>query len=86
MELGGEKQGSGTVRSVITAIFVAAGIGLVAASSGSASPVNGAVLERSATAAPLLSPARYYVRHGRLCYAKCYYDFFVGRRVCRRFC
>jgi hypothetical protein len=74
------------VPNVLAAIFTAAGIGLLAASSGSASPVNGAPLDRAATAASLFAPARYHVRHNRLCYAKCYYDFFVGHRVCRRFC
>lgn len=81
-----ENGGRDTVRTVITAMFTAAGIGLLAAPSGSASPVNGAAFDRTATAASLFSPARYDVRHGRRCYAKCYYDFFVGHRVCRRFC
>ena len=53
---------------------------------GSAAPADGAALDRAASAVSLIAQTRYIRWHGRTCFAKCYYDFFAGRRVCRRFC
>jgi len=74
------------MRTIVAAILIATGIGIIAVPSGSAAPVNGAALDRDARAVAPISPVGYVLRHGHICYAKCYYDFFVGHRVCRRFC
>jgi len=74
------------MRKIVVAILVVAGIGALGASRGSAAPADGAALDRTASAVSLVAQTRYVHWHGRTCYAKCYYDFFAGRRVCRRFC
>jgi len=74
------------MRTIVAAILIAAGIGAIGASRGSATPVDGAALDRAASAVSLIEQSRYVRWHGRTCFAKCYYDFFAGRRVCRRFC
>jgi hypothetical protein len=74
------------MRTLFAVMLVAIGVTFIGASGGSAAPVNGAALDRAASAATLLSDIGYYRSHGRLCYAKCYREFVIGRRVCRRFC
>jgi hypothetical protein len=72
------------MRTILVAMLVAAGIGWVGTSTLSAAPASGAVIGQSA--ASLLSEARYYRSRGRTCYVKCYRDFVIGPRVCRRYC
>ncbi len=77
------------MRTIVSAILVTIGIatgGFATAGIGSAAAgvADGAALERSA--GTLLSPAAYPRWHGRVCYTKCYREFVIGRRVCRRFC
>jgi hypothetical protein len=74
------------MRTILTAMLVAIGIGLLGASGGSAAPADGASLDRAVSAASLVSDIRYYRHYGRLCYSKCYREFVIGPRVCRRFC
>jgi hypothetical protein len=74
------------MRTLVVATLMAIGAGLVGASGAAAAPADGAVLERVASTGAPLSRAGYYRRHGRLCYAKCYREFIIGPRVCRRFC
>ncbi len=75
------------MRTILAAMIVAAGVGLLAASHGTAAPINGAALSPAAGASSLLREVDYYFRrHGRLCYRKCYREFFFGRRVCRTYC
>ncbi len=74
------------MRTIAAAILIVGGIGVIGASGGSAAPLGGAPLDRAASAASPFTPVHYYRWHHRICYSKCYYDFFVGHRVCRRFC
>jgi hypothetical protein len=74
------------MRTTFVAIFFMAGIVAFGASRGSAAPADGAALGRTASAVSLVAQTRYVRWHGRTCYAKCYYNFFAGRHVCRRFC
>ena len=72
------------MRTILMAMLIAAVIGWVGATSGSAAPMTAATFNNAAGSLAL--PAHYYRHHGRLCYAKCYREFIIGRRVCRRFC
>jgi len=74
------------MRTVFFAMLFAVGTGLVAASASSAAPANGVVIGQAAVAASLLSEVGYVRRRGRTCYSKCYYEFIIGRRVCRTYC
>ncbi len=73
------------MRTIAAVILIAGGM-VIEASGGSAAPIDGATLDRAASAASLLTRVHYYRWHHRICYAKCYYDFIIGHRVCRRFC
>ena len=72
------------MRTTMVAMLVAAGIGWAGTSSLPAAPAEGAAIGQGA--ASLLTPARYYRVHGRTCYTKCFRNFVIGRRVCRRYC
>ncbi len=74
------------MRTIVAVILIAAGLAVSGAATGAAGPIEGATLARAANADSLLSPIGYYRWHGRLCYSKCYREFIIGRRVCRRFC
>jgi hypothetical protein len=74
------------MRAILAAMLIAAVTGWVGATGGSAAPINAATLDSAAGSLSPLSQAHYYRHHGRLCYAKCYREFIIGRRVCRRFC
>jgi hypothetical protein len=73
-------------RTLLAALLVSAGVGLMASQNGSAAPANGTALDRAADAGSLVSQVRYYHWHGRVCYSKCYRDFVIGPRVCRTYC
>jgi hypothetical protein len=73
------------MRTIVAAIIITGGIGLIG-SSLLAAPISGAALDPAARATSPLAQARYVRWHGRTCYVKCYYDFLVWHRVCRRFC
>ena len=74
------------MRTILTAMLATAAVGWVGTSTLSAAPANGMVIGQTATAASLLSETRYYRARGRTCYVKCYRDFVIGPRVCRRYC
>jgi hypothetical protein len=71
------------MRKILAAMLIAAATGWIGAT---AAPINPAALDAAANAVSPLSQAWYYRHHGRVCYAKCYHEFIIGRRVCRRFC
>jgi len=73
------------MRAIVGAFFFAAGM-VIGACGASSAPASGAGLERAGSAATLFSDVRYYRSHGHLCYTKCYREFVIGRRVCRKFC
>lgn len=74
------------MRTILAAMIIMAGAGLVGASKGAAAPASGAALDRAAGERSLLSQIHYFSWHGRACYHKCYREFVIGRRVCRTYC
>lgn len=74
------------MRTLLIATLVAAGLGWIGTSALSAAPVSGAAIDQAATAASPLKAARYQRYRGRVCYTKCYREFVIGPRVCRRYC
>jgi len=74
------------MRKLLIAILVTAGLGWIGTSGLSAAPATGAVIDQAATAASPLTGARYVRHRGRVCYTKCYREFVIGPRVCRRYC
>lgn len=74
------------MRTLCIAILVTAGFGWIGTSALSAAPASGAVIDHTATAASPFTAARYVRYRGRVCYTKCYREFVIGPRVCRRFC
>ena len=71
-------------RMIATAVLLALGLAFVTTSGSPAAPLYGTIA--GAASVSTVSPARYFRRHGRLCYRKCYREFVIGRRVCRTFC
>ena len=74
------------MRTMLVALSVAAGLGLVCWQSASAAPVNPAAVQPAATtaaAAEQVQNAGYRHRHGG--YAKCYHELVVGPYRCHRF-
>jgi hypothetical protein len=67
-------------------VLMAAGVAVGSMAVAAAAPSNGVMLGRAAEADSLVSRIAYHRWHGRLCYTKCYREFVIGRRVCRRFC
>ena len=74
------------MRTILIAMLVAAGLGWVGTSELSAAPANGLVIGEAANLVSSLSDARYYRARGRTCYVKCFREFVIGPRVCRRYC
>ncbi len=74
------------MRTILIAMLVAAGVGWLGTSTLSAAPASGAAIGEAAATLSLLSDTQYYRRRGRTCYVKCYREFVVGPRVCRRYC
>ena len=72
------------MRTIVVAILLTMAFGLVGTADSPAAPASGGVI--AAAADPAITPAQYVRRHGMVCYRKCYFEFAVGRRVCRTFC
>jgi len=73
------------MRTILIAMLVAAGLAGIG-TSVSAAPANGLVIGEAASLVSPLSEARYYRARGRTCYVKCFREFVIGPRVCRRYC
>ena len=74
------------MRMILIALLIAMGIGLTGTSSPSAAPANGLVIGEAAGTAAVLTDVRYFRRHRRGCFSKCYNEFIFGRYVCRTYC
>ena len=72
------------MRAKVIATAMLLALGFVTTSDSPAAPMQGVMT--AAAADSILSTARYFRRHGCLCYRKCYREFVIGRRVCRTFC
>jgi hypothetical protein len=82
-----DETGGKPMRMILIALLIAIGIGLTGTSSPTAAPANGVVIGEAAGSAAVLSDVGYVRRRGRVCYAKCYNEFFfLGRRICRAYC
>lgn len=69
------------MRTIIAALGVAAGLGLMLCQSASALPASGKAIQQSASAASPLEHV-FYVRRTRHGLVKCYREFVIGRYVC----
>ena len=69
---------------IAAAVVVGLGITSGGLSAATGAPVRGVIA--GAADLPNAIEARYFRRHGRTCYRKCYREFVVGRRVCRTHC
>jgi hypothetical protein len=71
------------MRTILPALSLAAGIGLMLCQSASAFPANAGAIGQSASAASPIEHVQFYERHTRHGLVKCYREFVVGRYVCR---
>ena len=72
------------MRTTLTALIVAAGIGLIGAGSAAAMPAATAT-KQAATDVSAIQEAQYSERRTRRGIRKCYREFIVGRYVCRTY-
>jgi hypothetical protein len=72
------------MRTILPALGLAAGIGLMFCQNASALPVNAGAIGEAASVASPIEHVHFYERHTRHGLVKCYREFVVGRYVCRR--
>jgi hypothetical protein len=70
------------MRTILTALSLAAGIGLMLCQSASALPAAAGAIEQSVSGASPIQHVQFYERHTRHGLVKCYREFVVGRYVC----
>jgi hypothetical protein len=70
------------MRTILTALSLAAGLGLIFSQGASAYPIDAAAIQQAARAASAVEHAQYYERHTRHGIVKCYRDFVIGRYRC----
>jgi hypothetical protein len=73
------------MRITLSALGLAAGLGLICSQSASAYPVDAAAIQQAASAASGIEHVQYYDRRTRHGYVKCYRDFVIGRYGCHRY-
>ena len=73
------------MRTALTVLIFAAGIGLSSAGSAGAVPAGGAAIKDAAMAASAVQQAQFSIRRTRHGYRKCYREFVIGRYVCRTY-
>jgi hypothetical protein len=72
------------MRTILSAVSLAAGFGLMLCQSASALPVNAGAIGLSASGVSPVEHAQFYERHTRHGLVKCYRELVIGRYVCRR--
>jgi hypothetical protein len=72
------------MRTMLAALGLAAGLGVIACQSAVAMPINAGAVQQAA-AATTVQPAQYSERrhHGKI--TKCYREFVVGTYACRTY-
>ena len=73
------------MRTMLTALSFAAGLGVIAGQSAAALPVAPAAIQQAATAASNVEQAQYAERRGRGHITKCYREFVVGNYACHTY-
>jgi hypothetical protein len=73
------------MRTMLTALGLAAGLGVIACQSALALPVDAGAVQQAATAATSLQQAQYAERRRRGTITKCYREFVVGSYSCRTY-
>jgi hypothetical protein len=73
------------MRTTLTALAFAAGLGVIACQSAAALPVAAGAIEQAAAAATTVQPAQYAERRGRGTITKCYREFVVGNYACHTY-
>ncbi len=73
------------MRTILVALSLAAGIGLVCSQSAGAVPANPAAVKEAATAPSPVEQAHYAPHHWRHGYVKCYRELVIGPYRCHRF-
>jgi hypothetical protein len=70
------------MRTLLAALGLVAGLGLICSQSASAYPVDAATIQQAATAASGIEHTQFYERHTRHGVVKCYRNFVIGRYAC----
>jgi hypothetical protein len=73
------------MRTMLTALSLAAGLGFIACQSAAALPVAAEAIQQAAMAASNVEQAQYAERRGRGTITKCYRDFVVGNYACHTY-
>jgi hypothetical protein len=71
------------MRTMLPALSLAAGIGLMLCQNASALPANAGGIEQSASAASPIEHVQFHEWHTRHGLVKCYRQFVIGHYVCR---
>jgi len=73
------------MRTMITALSFAAGLGVIACQSAAALPVAPEAIQQAATAASNVEQAQYAERRRRGTITKCYREFVIGNYACHTY-
>ena len=73
------------MRTTLTALGLAAGIGLIFCQSAGATPASPAALKQAATAASTVQQVQYAERRGKRHVVKCYRELVIGPYRCHRY-
>ena len=73
------------MRTTISALSLAAALGLICCQSATAVPMNAAAIKQSAATTSSVEPTQYAERHTRHGIVKCYRSFVIGRYACHRY-
>jgi hypothetical protein len=73
------------MRTTLTVLSLAAGIGLVCCQNALAFPAAAGAIQESATATSELQHAQFSERHHRGAVSKCYREFVIGNYVCHTY-
>ena len=73
------------MRTMLTALSLAAGLRFIACQSAAALPVAAEAIQQAATAGSNVEQAQYAERRGRGTINKCYREFVVGNYACHTY-
>jgi hypothetical protein len=73
------------MRTMLAALSLAAGLGVIAGQSAVALPAAPEAIHQAATAASSVEQAQYAERRGRGTVTKCYREFVVGNYACHTY-
>jgi cytochrome c5 len=73
------------MRTTLSALAFAAGLGVIACQSAAALPIAAGPIEQAATATTAVQQAQYAERRGKGTITKCYREFVVGNYACHTY-